>query len=613
MHRHHIHKLHSFYRSSTQRGAVLVQFALLAGVLVGILGGVQIGYMYFAKRDLQRTADLAALEAVNALTYGDDSTCTSRAKPAAEQSITSNLRVSLESETRSIECGHWNAGKADDARFNISTSKNNPLNSARIQLRGEALKLLPFTGSRVVAASAIAAKNNESVASFSIGSQLLQFNNDSLLGHITAAVGLDISKLTVLDKNGVANAKITPSGLLQFLGLPIGVEDLALLTPNDLANVEASILDLIDAAINAGSDSLLNAGVDIASLIDLRAYLAALKIADLKIPLGGERGLLAMISGGGGASPIGAGLDVVIDLADLVRTQLAIANGTNSVALSLGVPGLVTADLTVVEPPKLAIGPADGNTKARSAQVRLGINLGGSENAEGPSLLGVLGVNLGIPIQIDVVRSTGTLEAIQCSAATNSRTANISVHSAAGDICIGKLSTNGVCNDAKLVDVDLLGFLGGLSIKNSASITLLGSSSSTLSNPANPQECSFNPGHECLVDMHVDDIKESGPNGLRLGDTVAGLLSSIIGLLDTKHMEVNGLLGVVLYPVLALLGGLNVILTLVVNTVTALLSPILNVLGSALDVLLTGILGIEIGRAEVELISIQCDTAQLVY
>lgn len=596
---------------AAQRGAILVQFALLAAVLIGVLGGVQIGYMYYAKRDLQRTADLAALEAVNALTYGDASTCNSDpgAQSAATQSIAANQRVSLENEIRKIECGHWDANQADDTRFNPNYTSN-ALNAVRVELRGEALKLLPFTGSRVVSTSALAAKSSEPVASFSVGSQLLQFNNNGLLGHITAAVGLDITKLTVLDKSGIANAKITPSGLLQFLGLPVGVNDLALLTPADLANVNASVLDLIDAAINAG-DSLLNAGVDIAALLDLRAYLAAFQLTNIKIPLGGENGLLAMISAGGAASPIGAGLDVVVDVADLVRTQLAIANGTNSVDLSLGIPGLVTASLTVVEPPTFAIGPADGMTKARSAQVRLGVHIGESGSANGPSLLGLIGVNLKIPLQIDVVRSTGTLEAIQCSN-KNIRTANISVHSAVGDICIGNLDKNGVCNDTELIDIDLLGFLGGLTIKNSASITLLGSSSSTLSNPPDPQKCSFNPSDECLTDMHVGDIKESGPNGLRLGDTVAGLLSSVIGLIDTKHTKVDGLLGVVLYPILVLLGGINILLDLVVSIVSGLLSPILNALGAILDSLLAGLLGLEIGRAEVELLSIQCDTAQLV-
>ena len=50
-----------------QGGSILVQFALILGVLIAILGIVDVGYMYYAKRDLQRIADLAALEAVRGL------------------------------------------------------------------------------------------------------------------------------------------------------------------------------------------------------------------------------------------------------------------------------------------------------------------------------------------------------------------------------------------------------------------------------------------------------------------------------------------------------------------------------------------------------------------
>ena len=139
--------------SLAQRGAVLVQFALLAAVLVTLLGTVQIGYMYYAKRDLQRIADIAALEAVNAITYGNAATC-GLGQAAANQSVTTQLRLSLDNEQRRIDCGHWDSSKADALRFGLASS---PLNAVRVQLQGEVLQLLPFVGSRLVAASATAA------------------------------------------------------------------------------------------------------------------------------------------------------------------------------------------------------------------------------------------------------------------------------------------------------------------------------------------------------------------------------------------------------------------------------------------------------------------------
>ncbi|WP_312529825.1 TadE/TadG family type IV pilus assembly protein [Comamonas sp.] len=597
----------------SERGSVLVQFALLAAVIVTLLGVVQIGYMYYAKRDLQRVADIAAIEAVNAITYNDSGTC-SLGETAAKRSVSSQLRVSIDLEEPEPRCGNWNSSKADAMRF---VPLGNPVNAVRVQLRGEVLQLLPFLGSRVITASAISAKDSEPLAAFSIGSQLMRFNKNGLLGRITAAVGLDIERLTILDKDGIANAKITPAGLLKLIGLPIGVSDLSLLTPNDLANVNASVIDLLNAAINAGGSSLLNAGVDIAALIDLRAYLSAFQLANVKVPLGGDKGLLALISAGGNASPIGASLDVAVELSDLVRTQLLLANGTNSVALGLGLPGVLGAKLTVVEPPSYAIGAATGKTKARSAQVRLSIDIGEEKNVSTPSLLsallgGLLGIHVRIPIQVDLVRSTGTLEAIQCTPDQNERTANISVRSAVGDVCIGELDANGVCQKTELVDLNLLNLLGGLRVQGKLSTSLL----EGVPDRHNAQACPYNSTKldECLVGIHVNekDVKSS-PNNLQLGTTVANLLKQVPALVgDAKNAEYYGVLGGLLGGLVGgLLGGLNALLNVIVTVVTALLAPLLNTIGSVLDLLLQG-LGIELGRATVEVLKIQCDTAQIV-
>lgn len=598
----------------SERGSVLVQFALLAAVIVTLLGVVQIGYMYYAKRDLQRMADIAAIEAVNAITYNDSDTC-SLGDMAYRQSVASQLRWSIELEALpQLPCGHWDGSKADAMRF-VDLAK--PTNAVNVKLKGKVLQLLPFVGSREISASAIAAKDSEPLASFSIGSQLLRFNRNALLGLIFTNLGLDIERLTILDKDGIANAKITPAGLLKLIGLPVGVSDLSLLTPNDLANVNASVIDLIDAAINAGGDSLLNAGVDIGSLVDLRAYLAATPLANIKIPLGGDKGLLALISAGGNASPIGAGLDMEVDVAELVRTQLALANGSNSVKLGLVLPGLLDSKLTIVEPPRYAIGPAGARTKARSAQVRLSIEIGEQKNVSTPSVLsallgGLLGIRAHIPLQVDLVRSTGTLEAIQCTPDRNQRTANISVRSALGDVCIGELDANGACQKAELVDLNLLNLLGGLRVQGKLSTSLL----EGVPDRHNAQACPFNNTKldECLVGIHVNekDVKSSR-NNLPLGTTVKNLLQQVPTLVgDARNAEYYGVLGGLLGGLVGgLLGGLNALLTVIVNVVTALLAPLLNIIGSALDLLLQG-LGIELGRASVEVLKIQCDTAQVV-
>src|SRR5258706_3066885 len=55
------------WQGRRQGGSLLVQFALLGSVLFLLLGVVDLGYMYYAKRDLQRIADLAATQAAQAI------------------------------------------------------------------------------------------------------------------------------------------------------------------------------------------------------------------------------------------------------------------------------------------------------------------------------------------------------------------------------------------------------------------------------------------------------------------------------------------------------------------------------------------------------------------
>lgn len=220
------------HNSRDQRGSILVQFALLMGVLISILGILDIGYMYYAKRDLQRIADLSAMEAAQQINSDRNNrpACVS----AGQGSITNNWPVALTKNTAQtqVACGNWNpkdpGRQASGGRYFDATKE--PLNAAYVVVAGRSPTFFPGTWDRNIVAEAIAIRN-ESVASFQVGSQLLRFNKDTPLGGLLGLVGLDVGNLTLLDSKGLADAKISPAGLLKALGVNLGINELRALSP----------------------------------------------------------------------------------------------------------------------------------------------------------------------------------------------------------------------------------------------------------------------------------------------------------------------------------------------------------------------------------------------
>lgn len=502
-----------------QRGTILVQFALLAFVLISILGTVQIGYMYYAKRDLQRVADIAAIEAVNALTFGLPSTCAA-GQTAGHFSVTQQLRVGLDATDNHFDCGHWDASKADAQRFNSNygTRVTNPLNAVQVTLRGQTLQLLPFTGNREIEAHAIAAKSGEPVAAFSVGAQLLRFDPNAPLGSILGLVGLNVDDLRLLDSDGLASAKITPAGLLNLLGVDVGISDLGLLTPDGVANIRnISLLNIIDASISAVTDSTLAA-----SLNAMRARIVNLGLGHVEIPLGSNTnsgGLFAFLASGRN-DPLGNAMDVEIGLGELLKTAIAIGTGQRALAIEntnlLGID--VTA--TIVEPPTIAIGPV--GTTGYSAQIRLSL-----KNIDTSKLLGglvkflletVLETRVYLPIEIDVTAAQAKLEAIQCQRMPP--TIDLSIDSRILNACVGNVAASSSMSERHGCEVGL----GQVQL-----IKLLGAP--ILSGKLHVPGLRYVDVQSGLA-MEVDDIRSSKPNQLLLGNTVDNLVTGLLNLLS---------------------------------------------------------------------------------
>ncbi|MBB6064422.1 TadG family pilus assembly protein [Pseudoxanthomonas broegbernensis] len=426
---------------------------LILVALVGMLGLAEIGYLFWAKRDAQKVADLAALAGAQALELcSPDNLDNGAARGNAfdDNRFAGDLR---------IECGHWRPDATVEERF-VHGDPSLPLNAVKAVA---ARTVVPFFGMvqtlpRIQAVAVAILPDPQ--ASFSVGSQLLRIDGQTPLGTTLKLVGADLDGTSVLGYDGLAQVKATPRGLLEALGIPvqadIGAGELDAL----LAGRTVSLGDLLDASAVLVSRSEA-ADIDLAALRN--ALAPAIDLNRLSIPLGStpeQGGLFARIDAGQAA--INGVLDAEVDVYGLLNTGIAIARGDNAVTVDgLDILGLVTAQARIIEPPSIAIG-GPGVT-AYNAQVRVFLDIDSNNIPAVSSLLGLLDVRLHLPIHLDLVNAMGTLQEIDCNA--DPPTATVRVQSSILRSCVGRVppalrfSTQAVC-DSQLQDEELLRLFG---------------------------------------------------------------------------------------------------------------------------------------------------------
>ena len=413
--------------SARQRGGAGLPMMLLLLGLVVILGLVEVGYLYWSKRDVQKTADLAALAGAQRLEL-----CTTDYKDnlaARSNAVTDNQF----SGQLAINCGYWGAELAPGARF-VAVASSRPLNAVQVTASRQAIPLLgQFTSLPRVNATAVA-KRISPQAAFSVGSRLLNTNSNAPLQGILRLVGVDLTQTQIASYQGLANVKITPRGLLQALGIPVAT-DLNVGELNTLlAANKVSVGRLLEVMANLASQQGLAA-------VDLRLLQQKLLdkgISGLLLQLGSNAtssGLFAQIAGGSDAA--NGALDVDLNALDLLGTSISIANAKHALAVQqLDLLGL-SAKASIVEPASIGIGPV--GTTAYNSQVRLFLDIDSERiPALGP-ILTWLGTRIRLPTYIDVIDGFGRLTAIDC--ASQPATATIDVTSAIANVCIGKATT----------------------------------------------------------------------------------------------------------------------------------------------------------------------------
>ncbi len=463
-------------------GSILVNTAIALSLIVITLIGTEIGFMYFMKREFQKTADLAALAGAQQIRGGCPAATTAaqlNANGAATGSSARNMPVGLLplGAAGEIQCGYWD--RTTSFQF---PAVSGAINAVRVSFERPSPTLLSFfMGNRNISVTAVAALSAP-LAEFSVGSKLVTVGGDSTLGRLLKGVGLDLAGTSLLAYDGLAQAKITPGGLLAALGIPvaadIGVGELNTL----LAGRSVALGDLLNAIVTvAGQNGLLASNVAL-----LQAIQAKLGLTNLMVQLGsladGPRGLFAQIIAPGGS---GSGaLNVNVGALDLLYTSIGVATSQHAVdaGLNLNLLSLakVTTKVTVIEPPSIAIGGI--GAKAYNAQVRTFIHVTTDAGLLG-SLLAPL-IKLDLPIVLDAVTGVGTVvdmctPELQDPVSGKDR-ARFQVTSSIANVCVGQIaiadlfSKSEVCSyPATLKDMELINVLGLLKTTNHVALGAL--------------------------------------------------------------------------------------------------------------------------------------------
>lgn len=439
--------------ATRQRGAFsIITAAVLLTSLSALMLAVDSSRLFLQQRELQNIADIAALEAISQLPDGQ---CYKDAAQAQQISTVSAVANGLpkQSGTVKAQCAHVTY---TDHRSQVNPDSKGPAvqvtvsnkvpTSLILQVR-DALSAKDGTTTLTAVATA---ERSIPTAAFSVGAELLNLEQNSILGYLLKGVGLNVEHLSVLNSKGLANATITPSGLLNALGIKVNVQNLSALTPEGLLdlNVKVGALGikrLLEASANLVNDKTLSLGLTAlyADLIGSNSdseRLDIIKNANINlfhIPGVTERGLISIAANN---PDLKSALDTQINLGPLLNAAILLgtadARGIQIPSLSSNLLG-VEVKAGIVEPASIGIGPV--GTTARNAQIRIGISARTASIPVLGTLLNILGTEVNLPIQLDLASATGELTELSCKANAGSiPSATIAVKSEVGALCMGK-------------------------------------------------------------------------------------------------------------------------------------------------------------------------------
>lgn len=582
-----------------QKGAAAVfgYFAILMGILCMLLS-FNVGALYYAKRDLQRQATLAALAGVEI-----GSGCRNGGVPgtlaAATDAVVASLRGNSnlsDSEARALLTGINGQAGVQLGRIDTSTglrvfvpltAGDSRIDSVRVNITSATPQIIGgyLTNAGVLQASATA--QQQPLGAFSIGSTLANLNtsksvlNPLLSGLLGASVNL-----SAVDYQGLAQTQLTLAGLMAAAN----VTDL-----NQLLQVNtnlAGLQQILTAATNTVNPSVAQL-IQGLTLGNAQAN-TGVALADLLGNVG--NGLNPTITDVASQVPFVDVLDMLTALGEAAAAKNGI---TLTLPVSVNVPGLLNtyAFLQVLQPPQLSgLGPV--GTSQHTAQIILKIRT----NVDSSGVLGLLNalakatINLGIDVNVAVAQ--GTISNLACPSDLSPHpSATVAVTTGLTTLQLGAFTGNPqsapdiTAVDQPLLNVTLLGAtIVKLGVKQPPSTTL-GSGSGNAGpfiNYASPPTLLAGTSHNYLyqacnntVENPCTALDPTNPQTPVSSVNIASGITTLVGNLAAKNnlsVDVLGIgLGGLLDPIIAALN--TALLTPITSLVDSLLNPLLAALG----------------------------------
>ncbi|WP_430391643.1 TadG family pilus assembly protein [Dyella sp. 20L07] len=520
-------RAHKDYGGQRQCGSTAIALMLMMLGLITMLGLVEVGYLYWAKRDTQKVADLAALAGAQQLQDCVSSSNTDNL--AARGNAVGDNGFSGSNNSLTILCGNWdpvaNSGVTDHF---VAVTGTATANAVKVVATRPVTPFFGFAGLLPSVQAEAVASGMPPIAAFSIGTTLASVNGSATLPQLLQGIGIPISGTNLVGYQGLANVTITPAGLLNQLGVSVPAD----ITVGNLNTLLASqlsahaLIDVLNAIVTvAGQQSLASAN---ATLIN--AITTQIGVTPSTVTLGstasGPGGLFAQIVAPDNAAQ--AALNAQVNALQLITTAIGVATGKHAVTAQgsvtpanlLGLPINITYNTSVIEPPSIGIGGI--GTTAYTAQVRTFLKISTPPTGAIPLLGGLINISVNLPIAIDLVDAQATLNGL-CTTTDSSGNpqATIGVTSSVLKMCVGNItaanafSTVSSCDQIPGASTPVKLFGVSIASTNLASLTT-SLTTTALSNN----------GSGTLIAGQTANIP-AGSNPLAIGTTVNNLVTAL--------------------------------------------------------------------------------------